>query len=301
LLGAFIVWQLVFLVVINFLDMVNSAREEMKDKDYTEGVERVFPSWPTKEGHFHDLADIADRVTRRYAQLTGQTQGWSLFAPEVGRQCVFPAVVVRWDTDPPAAAQVPPKLAPAARDFGLLAAMNPFNAAALQAARAAPPAPIPAAAPAPAPARPPVTVLSDNEPRDVNSFFRLGLFRVRRLEGNIAPVLRQAEGETAAQAADRWRGRITKLLNENGDVVQAYLHWRWESYHKAHPDAPAPKQLILVMRRYEIVPPQEAPPYWKGPFTEPVARLRPEVRGADGEPRLEKYNPVTKRFEEVAR
>src|SRR5262249_6989983 len=100
LLGAFILWQLAFLFGINFLDMINSARDEMPShKDYAQGIERVFPGWPSKSGHFHDLADVADKITRRYAQLTGQTQGWSLFAPDIGKQCVFPAVLVRWDED----------------------------------------------------------------------------------------------------------------------------------------------------------------------------------------------------------
>jgi hypothetical protein len=319
LLGAFILWQLAFLFGVNFLEMIKWARDEMpKDKEAARGIERVFPGWPSKSGHFHDLADLGDKVTRRYAQLTGQTQGWSLFAPDVGKQCVFPAVLVRWDDDPfsapaltrpltPLAAGGPleaaalwaaalerplpvpvPKLA--ARELSVLAATSPLEVGLLRAAL--PPAPVPAA---------PVTILSDNEPRDIGSYFRVGNFRLRRLESNLTLVLRQVDDETPAEAAERWRGRIAELLEDNGDVVRAYLRWRWDSYRKANPEAPPPKQLIFLVRRYPITAPKHAPPYWQGPFTVPVARWQPDVHWSAGRSPLEMYNPVTQRFQEVKR
>ena len=83
-------------------------------------------------------------------------------------------------------------------------------------------------------------------------------------------------------------------------TVRAYLRWRGDRYRKAHPDAPPPRQLILLMRRYAIVAPGDAPPYWRGPFTVPVARLWPDAPGsADGT--LEMFNPVTQRYQEVSR
>jgi hypothetical protein len=318
LLGAFILWQLVFLFGVNFIELIHTARDDLP-KDYGKAIDRVFPGWPSKRGHFHDLTDMADRLTRRYAQLTGQTQGWSLFAPDVGRQCVFPAVLVRWDDDPRSAPALTRPLTPlgattplegaalwaaalrsplprsagesAAREFATLAAANPLEAGVLRAARSAglgvgvPP--------------PPLTILSDNEPRDVHSYFRLGLFRLRRLEGNLVITLRVLEDETPAEAAKRWHRRIFKLLDDDGDVVKAYLRWRWESYRRAHPGTPEPAQLILVMRRWAIRPPDRAPPYWDGPFTVPVARVQPRVRWQTSRLALEMYNPVTGRFQEV--
>ena len=277
LLGAFILWQLAFLLGINFLDMINSGREEMQDKDYSPGIDRVFPGWPSKSGHFHDLTDIGDKITRRYAQLTGQTQGWSLFAPDVGRQCVFPAVLVRWDRDPLSAPAFSLPLAS-------LTARNPLTKAVFWSAAATAPKS--------------VTIISDNEPRDVKHFLRIGHFRLRRLESSISLILRvDDKAETPTEAAERWRSRIARLLDEDGDVAKAYLHWRWESYRKAHPDLPAPKQLILVMRRYAIRPPEKSPPYWDGPFTVPVARWQPKANRTE----LEMYNPVLQRFQEIAR
>src|SRR5262249_19371259 len=240
LLGAFILWQLTFLFGINVLEMINWARDEMpKDKEQAQGVERVLPGWPSKSGHFHDLADVADKITRRYAQLTGTPEGWPLFAPDIGKQCVSPVVLVRWDDD-----SVP---APAlSRPLTPLAANGPLEAAAL--AVPALRSQVPAA---------PAIILSANEPLDIQSYFRVGSFRLRRLEGNLTLILRQIDDETPTEAAERWRGRIAEFLERDGEVVQAYLRWRWASYRKAHPEAPPPKQLILIMRRYAIVAPEK--------------------------------------------
>jgi hypothetical protein len=71
LLGAFIVWQLLFLVGINFVEVLEVAREELPAaEDPHKALERVLPGWATEEGHFHDLTDVAGKVTKRYAQLT---------------------------------------------------------------------------------------------------------------------------------------------------------------------------------------------------------------------------------------
>jgi hypothetical protein len=196
---------------------------------------------------------------------------------------VFPAVLVRWD-EPPRSARAH------ARALTPLAARGPLEAAALWGAAlhsASPPGP--------------VLIRSDNEPPDIHRYFRLSGFRLRRLEGRLTLVLRQAEDETPAQAADRWRERIAKLLRRDGDVGKAYLRWRWDSYRTAHPEAPPPRQLILVMRRYAIVAPDRAPPHWQGPFTVPVARWQPGPSGRSGGAPLEKYDPVRERFQEADR
>jgi hypothetical protein len=44
--------------------------------------------------------DAAAAVTRHWAQLTGQPQDWSLFAPDVPPDTVFPEVELRWDKGP---------------------------------------------------------------------------------------------------------------------------------------------------------------------------------------------------------
>src|SRR5262245_56720482 len=98
LLGIFIVGQIVFLAVINLLDLARDARSEMKDKAAS-AVERVVPGWPRESGHVHDATDLAHSAARRWSQATGQLQGWSLFAPNIGRHCVFPLPELRWDEE----------------------------------------------------------------------------------------------------------------------------------------------------------------------------------------------------------
>jgi hypothetical protein len=285
LAGLFILWQIVFLVVGNLLDLANSARDSLpEDRDLAPVLRRVVPDWPSRSGHVHELAGLADKATTGWVQLTGQVQGWQLFT-DLRKDCVFPAVLLRWDDDPLS----PPALV---RPLISLAASTPLDAAVLSAA---------ARVPVPVAPLPPVTLLSENEPRDVTHYFRFGFarFRLRRFEGELAPLLRvdEEKKETPAKAGERWRGLILGFLNREAALVRGYLTRRGESYRREHPDRPAPKQLVLVTRRYDIVPPAQAPPYWPGPFTVPVARLRPSLEGEAGWPPLEAYNPVTQRFE----
>ncbi len=290
LLGIFVLWQIFFLAGGNLIELADSARDDLP-KDVAPAVEQVVPGWPEKKGHVHDLTELAGKATTRWGQVTGQLQGWQLFAPDIRRHSVFPAVVLRWDDDPRWPLPLPaPQLA--ARRLAPLAARTALELAVLRLAAVEnvppPPAPFPSA-----------TLLSDNEPPDVNSYFRFGRFRLRRLEGNLTVLLRQATDETPAQAAERWRGRIFELLDHDGEFAKAYLQWRWQSYRREHPDRPEPKQIILVMRRYAIADPEKAPPYWEGPFTVPVARLQPPARGEASRSALEMYNPVTQRFQEI--
>ncbi len=285
LLGVFIIGQLVFLVAINLLDMARDARDEMRDRTAS-AIERVVPGWPQKGGHVHDVTELTYDAVKRWSQVTGQLQGWSLFAPNIGRHCVFPCVVLRWDEDPGSASIL-------ARHLGPLAAVGPFDAAALL---------IPAAHRA-VPPRKPVELRSDNEPKDVHAYFRLGHFRLRRYEGNVTIILRPWEDESEAERKERYRERVKELLRKYGDTVHAYLRWRWEAYRRQHPEAPAAKQVILVLRRFTINDRAKAPSYWSGPHEEYVARWQPQPRAAaristawDAGGSLEPYDAVTQRF-----
>src|SRR5262249_18725740 len=120
LLGIFIVGQIVFLAVINLLDLARDARSEMKDKTAS-ALERVVPGGPREGAPLHDATDGARGAARRWSQATGQLQGWSLFAPNIGRHCVFPLLELRWDEDPRSAPA-------AARPLAPLAASSPLEA-----------------------------------------------------------------------------------------------------------------------------------------------------------------------------
>jgi hypothetical protein len=317
LLGVFIVGQLVFLTVINVLDMARDAREELAT-DAKTTIHRIVPGWPKERGHIHDLTELAYNLSKRWSQASGQLQGWSLFAPNIGRHPVFPLVLLRWDDDPHSVAGLARPLTPlaaagpldaavlaaavsyfppaepaaqtAARHLAPLASADALQAACLRVASA-----LTAPRPAPVPAR--VELRSNNEPEDVNVYFRIGMFRLRRYEGNVALILRPWSGETHTETTERWQRQIKKHVNKYGDVTHAYMRWRWEQYRQEHPNLPPPRQVILAVRRYTIADRKEAPPYWNGPFVNLVARWQPHLSwSADNGP-LEAYNPIRQRFE----
>src|SRR5262245_54849434 len=120
LLGVFIVGQLIFLFGNNALEILGWARDELTaDSETARVLDRVTPGWPGKKGHLHDAGDLASNLLERWAQVTGQTQGWSLFAPDVRRHCVFPAVLLRWDEEPRSAPALARPLAALAAGNGL--------------------------------------------------------------------------------------------------------------------------------------------------------------------------------------
>jgi hypothetical protein len=281
LLGVFILGQLFFLVSVNFLELFREARTQVRDRaeyqDVATAVEPVGPGWVKEKGQFHDLCGVLEPLSRRYGQVTGQSQSWALFA-EFDRQCVFPAVELRWDDDP----QASPALA-------VLAAQNPFQAAAFAAAAAR-------QKPGPTP-RKAQELRSDNEPADPEQFFRAGNFRLRRYEGHLTLALVRHADTNEAETRQEWNRRTEKHLRNNGDAILAYLRWRLAAYQSLYPGLPPPRQVILKMRRYRIAEPDQAPPYLRGPFVVPVARWQPHAVWQAGYGPLEKYNHVTQRFE----
>lgn len=81
-LGLFVVAQLLYLISANALGILEAYAPD---------------AWKSRP------AAAAAAVTQRWADLTGQHQTWSLFAPVVGRDFTFPAVELRWsdDREPP--------------------------------------------------------------------------------------------------------------------------------------------------------------------------------------------------------
>jgi hypothetical protein len=237
LLGLFILGQLFFLVASNLLDFLASLREDAKNDPPAEvisqAVDKLAPGWLNEEGHLHDAQRILTAILTPWAQLTGQTQNWSLFSPDISRDVCFPAVEFRWE-DGAAAPEV---------------------------------------------------LLSDNEPADPEHYFRFGQFRVRRFEGQLDVTF-----SPEASPEDR-RAAIRKRVDAVGKAMRHYLLWRWREFERRHPGRPRPEQIILLMRCYQIRPPEEAPPFWDGPFVHPIARLRPP------ETTLEAYNPESELFE----
>jgi hypothetical protein len=296
LLGAFIVWQLFFLFAANVFRLLTEARDnpEHFPQDTVPVVEKVAPGFLKKEGQVHDLVEVITGLTKRWEQLTGQPQQWSLFAPGISSEATFVAVEFRWDEPADSARGLAP-------DLAALAAGNALEAVALRAAATRKPV-MPHA---------PELMLSDNEPRDVNSYLRLGLFRLRKYESNLDVVLKKKENETEQQKKERWLRKIEDKMRRDWDCILAYLKWRKEAFKRAHPDLPPPRQVIMHVRRYDIPKPtgNEEPWGWDGPHSEPMARWQPppddragaRVHWQAGFRELEMYNPVTGRFESMPR
>jgi hypothetical protein len=280
LLGLFIIGQLGFLAAANVLDMVTGAQPGIPEA-IKPAVEKVAPGWTKKTGHFWELTQMTSSLTRFWGQVTGQPQSWSLFAPLVAGESTFPALRLIYEEDP--------RTAPAiSRTVSLLAAGDGVQAMALAALlhpETKPPGPI--------------LQHSDNEPRDLDGYFRLGLFRLRRLENNLVLPLLKREDEAPEETRRRWKGEIEKYVRENGDLLHAYMEWRSRSLQRRHSDLGPPCQVILLMRVVRTRPPEDSPPFWEEPMEYPVARWLPQVRWpADYWP-IEMFDPETQRFESV--
>jgi hypothetical protein len=91
LLGCFVVLQIVFLAVSNGIGWLQDVREDMNPA-VKDAVKKVAADWPNKEGPLWEATHTAHNLSRRYAEATGQFQTWCLFAPSIGRECVFLAI-----------------------------------------------------------------------------------------------------------------------------------------------------------------------------------------------------------------
>jgi hypothetical protein len=245
-LGLFVLWQLVFLLGLNFCEVTCHCLA------WLPSAERAFPDLADAESKARQRLDRVERAWNRWAEFTGQAQGWSLFAPDVWANVPFAAVELRWDDEP-------------------------------------------AGAPA---ERPSVYLLSDNEPEDVHSYFRVGRFRLRKYEGALDLNFQKEPDKSDAAMEDGWRQRIFDKVRREASTIRAYLEWRWRTYQAAHPDVETPKQVILHVRTYRIPPPPGPRPWmWGGPEDRPVARWRPGFAYPAGALPVEAYDLVAERFD----
>jgi hypothetical protein len=250
LLGLFVVGQLVYLVSANLIGFMKDNRAEMGPQ-MCQVVEAVAPGWPDERGHVWNLLEHLAKTDRMWSDLTGQAQTWSLFAPTIGRECVFPALELRWHDD----SEVAP--APHATEL----------------------------------------VLSENEPTDPEHYFRIGNFRMRRYENNIALTLRPYAGETPEQTNERWRDAIRAHVTDYAQIIRGYMQWRLSQVMPRWAGREKPRQVSLVARRFHINDYEETPPNWSGPFDVPLARWRPQVNGEA----LAWYDPVDGAFKSLSK
>ena len=279
LLGLFVLFQLAFLVVSNLLGAVKWGATEAKDKP-RELINRLAPRFAEEEGHTWKWADEFETIVRRYTQLTGQDQEWSLFAPSVGKATGFPAVVMIWD-DPPSAGPSVKELTlkhDEEKGFDWWTAKLPPRFELL---------------------------LSENEPTDINDYLRFGKCRVRRYEGQLYfdpgpyPYPGKDDEPTTYEKkqdlTDRLNRRVKRLLTDYHDPALEYLKWRSKAWQRANPDREPPKQLILIERFYRIHGPLEERG-WDGPLQIPVARWLPDGPRNENQNVLEPFDFTDQRF-----
>jgi hypothetical protein len=282
LLGLFILWQLFFLLSFNLLSLLQRVREFWQDKP---SAEAVAPEWLHEKGRVTDVERAVIGVTTRWAEVSGQPQNWSLFAPNVTSIIPFVAVEFSWDEEP-GSRDDRSEIQKIERRLTDLIRTGDVQA------------------PPPSPwrqhAQASVVLLSANEPSDVRRYAKFGRFRLRRYESNIDVSLASPDKEPDA-VVDSWRENIEDRVRDRWRLIEAYLQWQLRRWSQKHPDLPQPKQVILWVRLYRVPPPEDAPsPWtWQGPEWHPIARWQPDAERQPGLLPVEMFNPVVDRFETV--
>jgi hypothetical protein len=190
LLGLFVLFQLAVLVSHNLFSLLQELNEHIPEEAPATRriVQQLAPGWLEKKGHLWNVMEGSTQLTHRWSQVTLQLQQWSLFAPNVGTECVFPALLLS-DEEP---SVTPVAADESGRNYAVRGKL----------------------------------VLSDNEPPDLTRYFRWGAYRLRKYENNLVTYLSPREDETPEQLAERWRERIKDYVHANSDMLQAYVKWR---------------------------------------------------------------------------
>jgi hypothetical protein len=269
LLGLFILFQLAFLLFANLLSFVKSIPENAPDKP-GKLLNRVAPQFVDGLGHGWQWGEQLENNLKRWWELTGQDQEWALFAPVVGKNAGLPCLLLLWDEMPFEAAGIPEGLF-------IVDAKNGFHmrhellATKMQ------------------------LLLSENEPRDTNDYFRIGKCRLRRYETPFYVNSQAQAKETPADTSSRMTRSSLYLANEYRELTLAYLQWRMNAWQREHSHEPAPKQVLLCERSYRIHDPDE-PPGWDGPSLVPLIRWRPALDRPDEFRSLETFDFTERRF-----
>jgi hypothetical protein len=244
-LGLFVVWQLLFLLSSNLLSVEDAVRAALQKSP---PAQRVAPDLFDGKGRVHDGLRAVERVTLRWAELTGQAQCWQLFAPDVADVIPFLAVELRWDDG-----------------------------------------------------RPPVLLLSVNEPADPDRFVRLGHFRLRRYEStlDLAPP---PGGAPFDPRGEDWAAAVERHVRAEAEPMLAYLRWRVAAFERQRPELSPPTEAVLCVRLYRVPsPPGPAPWRWEYLGQHRVARWLPGARVPAGYLPVETYDPSSDGFTRLGR
>jgi hypothetical protein len=277
-LGLFILFQIAFLVLSNFLGFAQwMATDSLKDEPKMLANQLV-PKFANEEGHIWAWCDRVDTGTRRWMQLTGQDQDWSLFSPSASKETGVPTVLMLWDA--PSASG--PSIKGSKLDYDAKLGFNLVTNLGKQKPDDV------------------VWLPSENAPADEKNYVKLGEVRVRRIEGQFYMNGIPYENEPRADAQARMSRRMQKLLTDSHDGALRYLQWRVRTWLRKHPDETMPKQVILFEQFYRIHAPDE-PRGWDGPMLLPQVRWVTNAEPLEGRYLLEPFNYSSQRFESMAR
>jgi hypothetical protein len=265
-LGLFIVGQLLFLPAANFLGMAEKARPYLEEQPPAE------PTDPFEERVLHAARTTTTHVAPGWIAREGHLHdALTVLSGLTSRWSQLTGQPQDWSLFAPSVYRVATFVAVQFRwdtdgDPGIL---------------------------------PPQLLLSDNEPDDLASFFRVGKFRLRRYEGNLDLVLSTRDDKIVEGQVDAWRERIAGKVRGEWMAMRAYMLWRLRVFRERHPGTPPPTQVILMVRVYRIPAPDEPTPpmFWPRPEQRPLARWQASREAEDGYLPIEMHNPVVERFE----
>ena len=141
-----------------------------------------------------------------------------------------------------------------------------------------------------------VMLRSENEPKDPTCFFRVGKFRLRRLEGMLEQQLLTHDDPKEIYLngnAERegWVKTIYDFVWDNRTLIGKYLQWRTSSYLKNHPQDTLPTEARLLSRNWRIADASEKKTHVLIPESEEyLARWKPDSS------RVDYYDPNIKAF-----
>src|SRR5258708_28335551 len=93
LLGLFILGQMIFLPVANLLGFLPTLRDNLRNTGWAQALA---PDWLDKKGRAEEILAKANDISQRWQEMTGQPEGWSLFAPDVADDIWFVRVEMNW-------------------------------------------------------------------------------------------------------------------------------------------------------------------------------------------------------------
>ncbi len=140
-------------------------------------------------------------------------------------------------------------------------------------------------------------LLSDNEPVDTKSFFRVGGNRLRGIEQNLEINFAFSLDETEEVARERWREQIQEKLARDSEIMQAWIALRVKGFLEQNPQAPEPNEIVIHVRGYEIPSPDASIKEEAGkPYEMAIARWIPDHEYPEDVLPIEAFDPVTNQF-----